>query len=103
MFTSWCNDADGINGRKLVATIRDTKMVEVRQRVIEARRDDFTLVIGSAALDGMGTKDRLSCLLPDFPAQVVQMENIGSDLHVPVQAGNRRRTANSVARLSAGA
>ncbi|WP_436789341.1 ABC transporter substrate-binding protein [Yinghuangia sp. YIM S10712] len=86
VFTSWCNDAGGINGRKLVANIHDTKMVEVRQRIAEACREDFALVGGSAALDGMGVKERLSCLLPDFAAQVVQAEADGSDLQIRTQA-----------------
>ncbi|WP_436791862.1 ABC transporter substrate-binding protein [Yinghuangia sp. YIM S10712] len=87
VFTGWCNDLGGINGRKIDATIRDTKMLEVRQRVLEACRDDFALVGGSAALDGMGTKERLSCLLPEFPAQSTQRQNEGSDLQFTVQAG----------------
>ncbi|HSA52055.1 MAG TPA: ABC transporter substrate-binding protein [Yinghuangia sp.] len=86
VFTSWCNDAGGINGRKLVATTRDTKMVEVRQRVAEACREDFALVGGGASLDGMGVKDRLSCMLPDFPAQSSSAEADGSDLQVRSQA-----------------
>jgi hypothetical protein len=87
VFTSWCNDAGGINGRKLVATTHDSKLFEVRQRMLEACRDDFALVGGGAALDAMGVKDRLSCLLPDFPAQVAQAENAGSDLQVSPQPG----------------
>lgn len=82
VFTSWCNAAGGINGRKLVTNLRDTKLMEVRQRTLEACREDFVLVGGSAALDGLGVKDRLSCLLPEFPAQVSQTANTGSDLQL---------------------
>ncbi|WP_280243725.1 ABC transporter substrate-binding protein [Nocardia abscessus] len=82
VFTSWCNAAGGINGRKLVTNLRDTKLMEVRQRMLESCREDFVLVGGSAALDGLGVKDRLSCLLPEFPAQVTQTANTGSDLQV---------------------
>ncbi|WP_174183726.1 ABC transporter substrate-binding protein [Nocardia barduliensis] len=82
VFTSWCNAAGGINGRKLVTNLRDTKLMEVRQRMLEACREDFVLVGGSAALDGLGVKDRLSCLLPEFPAQVTQTANTGSDLQL---------------------
>ncbi|HSA51367.1 MAG TPA: ABC transporter substrate-binding protein [Yinghuangia sp.] len=87
VFTSWCNDAGGINGRKLVANTHDTKMMEVRQRMTDACRDDFALVGGGAALDNMGVKDRLSCLLPEFPAQTVSLENSGSDLQAATQPG----------------
>ncbi|RDI56126.1 ABC-type branched-subunit amino acid transport system substrate-binding protein [Nocardia mexicana] len=82
VFTSWCNAAGGINGRKLTTNLRDTKLMEVRQRMLDACREDFFLVGGSAALDGLGVKDRLSCLLPEFPAQVTQTANTGSDLQL---------------------
>ncbi|MER5183388.1 ABC transporter substrate-binding protein [Streptomyces sp. NPDC002896] len=88
VFTSWCNAAGGINGRKLVATVRDTKMMEVRQRMQDACKEDFALVGGSAALDGLGTKERLSCLLPDFPSQVSMVPNNGSDLQVSQTGGS---------------
>jgi len=86
VFTSWCNDAGGINGRKLVPNTHDTKMTEVRQRIADACRDDFVLAGGGGALDGMGVKDRLSCLLPDFAAQVTQAEADGSDLQIRTQS-----------------
>jgi len=82
VFTSWCNAAGGINGRKLVATTRDSKLMEVRQRMLEACREDFALVGGGSALDALGVQDRLKCLLPDFPAQVSQIQNQGSDLQL---------------------
>jgi ABC-type branched-subunit amino acid transport system substrate-binding protein len=82
VFTSWCNDAGGINGRKIEAVSRDTRFTEVRQRTIEACKEDFALVGGGAALDSLGVKDRLKCLLPNFPAQSSQIGAIGSDLQV---------------------
>ncbi|WP_330254920.1 ABC transporter substrate-binding protein [Nocardia sp. NBC_00565] len=82
VFTSWCNANGGINGRKLTVNVRDTKYTEVRQRMLEACREDFALVGGSAALDGLGVKDRLSCLLPDFPAQLGEPSNAGADLQI---------------------
>lgn len=82
VFTSWCNAAGGINGRTLVANIRDTNLTEVHQRMVESCREDFFLVGGGAALDGLGVKDRLSCLLPEFPAHVTTSENTGSDLQL---------------------
>lgn len=80
VFTSWCNDAGGINGRELAPVTRDAKLMEVRQRVLEACKADFALVGGGAALDSLGVKDRLTCLLPNFPAQSSQIGAIGSDL-----------------------
>jgi len=82
VFTSWCNDHGGIAGRRLEADIHDTRLTEVRQRMREACRDDFALVGGGTGLDGMGVKDRLSCLLPSFPAQVSQYGSVAADLEV---------------------
>ena len=87
VFTSWCNDAGGINGRKLVTTTRDSKLMEVRQRMLEACPEDFALVGGGSALDALGVKERLSCLLPSFPAQISQAGNVGSDLQVASWSG----------------
>ena len=82
VFTSWCNDNGGINGRTLVANTRDAKLMEPRQRMIEACREDFALVGGGAGLDALGVKERLSCLLPSFPAQAVQERSAGADLEI---------------------
>jgi ABC-type branched-subunit amino acid transport system substrate-binding protein len=80
VFTSWCNAAGGINGRKLVADVRDTQMLQVDQQMLAACRQDFALVGGGAALDALGVKDRLKCLLPDFPAQTSMAGNVSSGL-----------------------
>ncbi|WP_371657627.1 ABC transporter substrate-binding protein [Streptomyces sp. NBC_00280] len=86
VFTSWCNAAGGINGRKIVPVTRDSKLMEVQQRMIEACRDDFALVGGGAAFDGLGVKARLNCLLPDFPAQSGMVNAVGADLQVLAQS-----------------
>jgi ABC-type branched-subunit amino acid transport system substrate-binding protein len=88
VFTAWCNAAGGINGRKIVAKTHDTKLLEVDQRMLEACDSDFALVGGGAAFDATGVADRLKCLLPDFPAQVVQSLNTDSDLQFPQLAGH---------------
>ncbi|MFF4113147.1 ABC transporter substrate-binding protein [Streptomyces sp. NPDC001714] len=87
VFTSWCNAAGGINGRKLVATTRDTRLTQVRQQMLDACKQDFALVGGGAALDALGVQDRLNCLLPDFPAQVSQIQNNGSGLQLNETGG----------------
>ncbi|WP_330255725.1 ABC transporter substrate-binding protein [Nocardia sp. NBC_00565] len=82
VFSSWCNDNGGINGRKVTVNVRDAKLMEGRQRMLEACRQDFALVGGFTALDALGVKDRLSCTMPEFPSQVAMTENTGSDLQV---------------------
>jgi ABC-type branched-subunit amino acid transport system substrate-binding protein len=88
VFTSWCNDAGGINGRKLVSETRDAALLNARQQVLASCRSDFALVGGSNAFDGLGVADRLKCLEPAFPAQVVQGPNVSSDLQVQQTGGN---------------
>ncbi|WP_280426298.1 ABC transporter substrate-binding protein [Nocardia carnea] len=82
VFTSWCNAAGGINGRTLTTEVHDSKLMAVRQKMVEACRTDFALVGGGSGLDGLGVKERLECTLPDFPAQVSQQQNLGTDLQV---------------------
>ena len=55
----------------------------------EACQSDFVLAGGSAALDGLAVTTRLKCLLPDFDAQVVMMQNNGSSLQIyPIDYGH---------------
>jgi ABC-type branched-subunit amino acid transport system substrate-binding protein len=84
VFTSWCNAAGGINGRKLVAAIGDTQLLQVVQAMAAACAKDFALVGNSEALDGLAVKTRLNCLLPEFPAQTVMPQNIQSSLQAYV-------------------
>jgi Periplasmic binding protein len=82
VFTSWCNAAGGIDGRKLVADIHDTGMLDVVGAMSQACGSDFVLAGGSAALDGLAVSARLKCLLPDFDAQVVMPQNNGSGIQI---------------------
>ena len=84
VFTSWCNAAGGIDGRKLVADVHDTQLLQVVQAMTAACGKDFTLVGNSEGLDGLAVKTRLSCLLPEFPAQTVMPQNLGSALQAYV-------------------
>jgi hypothetical protein len=82
VFTSWCNAAGGIDGRKLVADLHNTGMLNVVQSMTAACGSDFVLAGGSAALDGLAVPTRLKCLLPDFDAQVVMPQNNGSGIQI---------------------
>jgi len=89
VFTDWCDAAGGIDGRKLVADIHDTQMLDVVGAMAGACARDFALAGGSAALDGLAVDTRLRCLLPDFDAQVVMMQNNGSSLQIyPIAYGH---------------
>ena len=82
VFSSWCNDAGGINGRKIVVDYRDAKLFEYKQRMIESCAQDFMMVGGGAVFDDTGQNERLSCLLPDIAGYVVQPKARGADLEI---------------------
>ena len=80
VFTKWCNDNGGINGRKLQLDLRDTKLTDYKPRILESCRDDFFMVGGGAVFDDTGVEDRLQCMLPDIPGFVVTAKARESDL-----------------------
>ncbi|MFM7617172.1 MAG: ABC transporter substrate-binding protein [Actinomycetes bacterium] len=84
VFTEWCNAAGGIAGRTIKLDLLDAKLVEYRQRILEACDQDFSLVGGGAVFDDAAQKDRLGCLLPDISGFVVSPEARGADLLVQV-------------------
>jgi hypothetical protein len=86
VFTSWCNAAGGIDGRKLAYDVHQTALMQVVSATSAACGTDFALVGNSEALDGVAVRTRLSCLLPEFPATVVMPQNINSDLQAYPQA-----------------
>jgi Periplasmic binding protein len=71
VFTKWCNDQGGINGRKIVLDERDTELTNYKARILDSCRDDFLLVGGGAVFDDAGAKDRVACMLPDVSGFVV--------------------------------
>jgi ABC-type branched-subunit amino acid transport system substrate-binding protein len=85
-FTEWCNEAGGINGRKLKLELRDAALTEFQQRIIEACDEgDFMMVGGGAAFDDTGQRERLGCGLPNLAAYVVSPTAVSADLtYVPV-------------------
>jgi len=89
VFTDWCNAAGGINGRKLVASIGQTQLLQVVQAMSASCAKDFALVGNSEALDGVAVQTRLACLEPEFPAQVVMPQNVNSSLQAyPITEGH---------------
>jgi hypothetical protein len=88
VFTSWCNAAGGIDGRKVVADIHGTQLMDVISAMTSACGKDFVLAGDSAALDGLAANQRLQCLLPDFNAQPVMPQNQGSALQLTPYTSN---------------
>jgi hypothetical protein len=82
VFTSWCNANGGIDGRKIVADTLDDGLFNVQQKMVQACGQEFVLAGGGEALDAAGVRQRLSCLLPSFPGEVVAPQVVGSSLQV---------------------
>jgi ABC-type branched-subunit amino acid transport system substrate-binding protein len=80
VFSKWCNDRGGINGRKIQVDKLDAALTNYKPMILQACAEDFYLVGGGAVFDDTGVKDRLSCLLPDVAAYVVTPEARGADL-----------------------
>ncbi|MBP7403869.1 MAG: ABC transporter substrate-binding protein [Candidatus Microthrix sp.] len=87
VFTAWCNDAGGINGRKIEDVERDAKLTEYKQRITESCQEDFMLVGSGGVFDETGQEERLRCMLPEIPGFQVSPEARASELSVsPVPA-----------------
>ena len=80
MFSKWCNDAGGINGRKIVVNQRDAALFNVKARMTEACAHDFMLVGGGVVFDQDGVTTRLSCLMPEIAGYAVSPQARGADL-----------------------
>src|SRR6476661_6921617 len=80
VFAKWCNDAGGINGRKIVVNQRDAALFNVKARMTEACASDFILVGGGVVFDQDGVTTRLSCLMPEIAGYAVSPQQRGSDL-----------------------
>jgi ABC-type branched-subunit amino acid transport system substrate-binding protein len=81
-FTTWCNAAGGINGRKIVLDKYDAKLFEGAAQIINACQKDFMLVGNGNAFDGPTVKPRLGCKLAQIPAYTVSPEATKAGLQV---------------------
>ncbi|NUU21697.1 MAG: ABC transporter substrate-binding protein [Streptomycetaceae bacterium] len=81
-FTKWCNDAGGINGRKIKVTKRDGMLTQAATQITEACQTDFMLVGGGNPLDDVTVEPRLGCELGAIPGYVVTTVAIEAPLQV---------------------
>jgi ABC-type branched-subunit amino acid transport system substrate-binding protein len=82
VFSRWCNERGGINGRKIVVHDRDAALTNVTPKMTDACREDFMTVGGGAVFDQDSVKIRLECLMPDIAGFVLSPEARGADLTV---------------------
>ncbi len=82
VFTSWCNDLGGINGRKLILNQHDAGLTRYRAAIEAACKTDFWLVGGGGVFDTTGQTERLNCMLPTLDAFSASPDGFGADLRV---------------------
>ena len=80
VFSKWCNDAGGINGRKIIVDQRDAKLFDDKARMVESCVQDFMVVGGGAVFDQDGVDTRLSCLMPEIAGYAVSPKARGAEL-----------------------
>ncbi len=87
-FSTWCNAAGGINGRKIVVDKWDAKLFNVGQAMTDACQKDFMLVGNGNAFDSAGVKPREGCKLGDIYSYTVSPEAATSKYQVSVVPSN---------------
>jgi ABC-type branched-subunit amino acid transport system substrate-binding protein len=100
-FAKWCNDAGGINGRKVVIDKWDAKLFDVGQAMTSACQKDFMLVGNGNAFDSAGVKVREGCKLGMIPAYVVSPEAANAKLQVQPTPNPSNQINNGALRLLA--
>ena len=87
-FSKWCNEAGGINGRKIVVDKWDAKLFNVGQAMVNACQKDFMLVGTGNAFDSAGVKPRVACKLGAIQSYAVSPEAATAPLQVTVVPSN---------------
>lgn len=85
VFSQWCNDHGGINGRRIIVSQGDAQLTLYRQAIDQACTSSFALVGGGGAMDDLGQTARLQCLLPDIPAFTASSVASTASLIYPTQ------------------
>ncbi|WP_436789868.1 ABC transporter substrate-binding protein [Yinghuangia sp. YIM S10712] len=98
-FAKWCNDAGGINGRKITVNKRDGMLTQAATQITEACETDFMHVGGGNPLDNTTVEPRLGCDLGAIPGYVVTTEALQAPLQV--QPGGTRADEGIVGPLKA--
>jgi ABC-type branched-subunit amino acid transport system substrate-binding protein len=68
----WCNDQGGINGRKIVGTYYDAKVLGIGQVMTQACNDKIFMLVGQGfVLDANQEETRIGCQLSTIPGFAV--------------------------------
>jgi len=86
VFTRWCNEHGGINGRRIIMIKGDAQVTRYPDVIDQACKSSFALVGGGGALDNTGQKARVDCGLVALPGFVASPEARGAPLSYPAMA-----------------
>lgn len=86
VFTRWCNDHGGINGRKILLVKGDAQITRYGDVIEQACKSSFALVGGGGALDDQGQRARVDCGLVALPGFVASPQARGAPLSYPAMA-----------------
>ncbi len=98
-FSAWCNEAGGINGRKIVVDKWDAKLFNVGQAFTNACQKDFMLVGNGNAFDSAGVPVREKCEQGDIYAYAVSPEAVKSKYQIAAVPQNVNQYAYGPLRL----
>lgn len=93
-FVKWCNDAGGINGRKLKLNLHDAKLFESGAAMVAACQTDFMLVGGGMALDAAAVEPRTACGLTQIAAFTVSKVAGRAEGSIEAQVNNDSNAHN---------
>ncbi len=94
VFTRWCNDHGGINGRRIELVQGDAQVTRYAEVIDQACDTSFALVGGGGALDDTGQEARIECGLPAVPGFVASREAREAELSYPALATGSTEITN---------
>jgi ABC-type branched-subunit amino acid transport system substrate-binding protein len=77
-FETWCNAQGGVNGRKVVVELLDSKLLNYQDTIKGACDTQLALVGGLGVLDQTGAQDAVDCGLVMVPGAAVSPEQAGA-------------------------
>ncbi|WP_421118715.1 ABC transporter substrate-binding protein [Aquihabitans daechungensis] len=84
-FVAWCNEAGGINGKKLTLNKHDAKLTDYKPAIEEACTTDFAMVGGGAVQDNLWADTGAACDLIDVAGFAVTPEKAGLAGQTPAE------------------
>lgn len=98
VFTRWCNEHGGINGRKIEMVEGDAQLIRYGEVIDQACKDSFALVGGGGAMDNTAEEARTECGLISVPGFLASREARRGELAYPAMASGVRKAPGGALR-----